>query len=287
MGLFGFLSPSSPNAASFKGVAAQYRRLRPVRLRLNNELVGRLSRDAFNEGASKLGMLRGKTFFFENEDETSVMMDYCIYNVYHKGRNAVEQYLCDSPPDPDSDEMACLRAMQQATYSLVVVLRVEPGIGCHVRNLFTEETRLLTDFGFAATAQPGALMATRLLDFGDFVTTSGAALPLGILDENGLDEWQRELNQGTNEDRFDPAPLIRSCLRAGASSRVRYESPGENRRFDVGDDSPSAGISVQPRRAPAKRPAGKPAGNRRCRCGSGKMFKNCCGKRQSQLRNGD
>jgi hypothetical protein len=69
--------------------------------------------------------------------------------------------------------------MQHATYAFVAILRVEPGVGCHVRNLFTEETRLLVDIGFSKTAKPGAVLATRLLDFGGFAATGDAALSLG------------------------------------------------------------------------------------------------------------
>lgn len=279
MVLFGFRKPSFAPTTDSQDIAARYQRLRPIRLRLNNELVRRLSRDVLNEGARKIGILRNGVFVFDNEDESSVLMDYCIYDVYHKGRNAIEQYLSDSPPDPDSDEMACLRAMQHATYALAAVLRVEPGVGCQIRNLYTGETRLLADIGFSKTAQPDTLMATRLLDFGGFVATSGAALPVGILDNDELDEWQRKISAGANDDGADPAPLIRGCLQRGASSTVRYETPNTNRRSDVGADSQPAGTSAQRSRALAKRQASKPVTNRRCRCGSGKMFKNCCGKR--------
>jgi hypothetical protein len=279
MGLFKFSKASPPQTTVSKHIVAHYQRLRPIRLRLNNELVHRLSRDVLNDGAKRIGILRGRTFVFDNEEETSVLMDYCIYDVYRKGRNAVEEYLCDCPPDSDSDEMACLRAMQHATYALVAVLRVEPRVGCHVQNLFTEEMQLLVDVGFSETAQPGAVIATRLLDFGGFVTTGGAALPMGILDNNELDEWQRKLRAGADDDRFDPAPLIRICLQRGASLNIRYEGMNTQRRSDGRGGSPPAGTSAQQRRAPAKRRASKAVTNRRCRCGSGKMFKNCCGKR--------
>ena len=265
MGLFGFRKPSFAATTDSKNIAARYRRLRPIRLRLNNELVRRLSRDVLKEGARKIGILRGGMFVFDNEDETSVLMDYCIYDVYREGRNAVEQYLCNCPPDPESDEMACLRAMQHATYALVAVLRIEPGVGCHVRNLFTEETRLLVDIGFSETAQPGAVIATRLLDFGGFVATGGAALPLGILDNDELDEWQRKLRAGVDDDRLDPAPLIRACLQRGASSNIRYEGMNTQRSSEDGGGSPPAGTSAERRQAVAKRHVSKAVTNRRCR----------------------
>ena len=165
------------------------------------------------------------------------------------------------------------------TYALVAVLGVEPGVGCHVRNLFTEETRLLVDIGLSKTARPGAVIATRLLDFGGYIATGGAALPLGVLDNDELDQWQRKLRAGVDDDRSDPAPLIRSCLQRGASSNIRYEGMNTQRRSDVEGGSPPVEDSAQRRLALAKRHASKAVTNRRCRCGSGKMFKNCCGKR--------
>ena len=78
MGLLGFRKIASHQDTLFEDVVTRYERLRPVRLRLNNELVRCLSRDVLNDGAEKIGILRSGTFVFDNEDETSVLMDYCI-----------------------------------------------------------------------------------------------------------------------------------------------------------------------------------------------------------------
>ena len=278
MGLFGLPGGDLP-AATYCGVVARYQQLRPIRLRLNHELVGRLSQDVLRIGASRLGMLKNGVFVFNTEDETSVLMDYCIYDVYREGRNAVEQYLCDCPPDPDSDEMTCLRAMQQATYAMMSVLRVESGVGVQVRNFFTEETQLLVDLGLSKSARPGLLLGTRLLDFHDFTATGGAAIPLGVLDESQLEQWQTRISTGIEDRDFDPAPLIRRCLEAGMSSHVRYERSDTERRIDMGHDVGAIESSAQRKRKLAARSANKVSANRRCGCGSGKMFKNCCGKR--------
>ena len=277
MGLFNVPDALDVSAGARQEIVDRYQRRRPIRMRLNHALTGLLSKDAIHEGARRLGMLRGDVIYFDNEDETSVLMDYCIYDVYRNGRNAVEQYLCDSPPDPDSDEMDCLRAMQHATYSLVAVLRVEPGVGCQVRNLFTDETRLLVDIGFSRTAQPGAVIATRLLDFGDYIATSGAALPMGVLDDNQLDEWVQRISAGVHEEDFDPAPLIRMCLEKGASSYIRYEEAETPRQSRPERKYSLQGVVARRRQYRKEKP---PLATRRCRCGSGKMVKNCCGKRR-------
>jgi hypothetical protein len=205
-------------------------------------------------------------------------MDYCIYNVYREGRNAVEDYLCDSPPDPDSDDMTCLRAMQHATYTALAVLGVEPGVGCHVRNLYTDELCFLVDISLSQSAPVGAILATRLLDFGDYIKTGGAAISLGVLDEDDLDTWSHRFRMvaGRGGDG-DPAPLIRAVLQDRAAPQGRLESVKPLRRSNPRLASLTAGACKR-QREDARRLESKPAGNRRCRCGSGKMFKNCCGK---------
>lgn len=276
MGLLGIGTSLSSQSMDFKDIVDRYQGLRSTRMRLNNEIVERLPICVLKEGAKKLGLFHGDMFVFDCEEETAVLMDYCIYNAYADGRNAVDQYLCDCPPDPDSDEMLCLQAMQRATYTIIVVLDVVPDVGCHVRNMFTEETRLLIDIGFSQSVQPCFVIATRLLDWGDYITTSGAALPFGVFDQDELESWQREMNEGEDDEDFDPAPLIRSFLENSASSYFRYEGVENQRRIDVGGGS--GRISAKERRALEKRRTGKPE-NRRCHCRSGKMYKNCCGKR--------
>src|SRR5919199_1754 len=93
---------------------ARYRHLRQVGLRLNNRLVEALPRDVLDEGGKKLGILRKNVLTLDSEDELSVLMDYCIYDVRRRGVNAVERYLAESPPPPDSDERVLLEAMRQA-----------------------------------------------------------------------------------------------------------------------------------------------------------------------------
>jgi uncharacterized protein YecA (UPF0149 family) len=49
----------------------------------------------------------------------------------------------------------------------------------------------------------------------------------------------------------------------------------------AGSTFPAIGAPSEVGRQRAKGFSGKPAENRRCGCGSGKMFKNCCGKRNA------
>jgi hypothetical protein len=207
-------------------------------------------------------------------------MDYCIHDVRRNGRNAVEEYLVECPPSPDSDEAQCLSAMRDAKYALVVVLEVQSGVGCLVENLYTDKQHLLVDMGLSRTATPGLLLATRLLDFGKYHTTGGAAIPLGVLDEKRLNEWRKRLSASSIDDSGDHAALIRNALRRGASSHIRFASAEESLESEVETAIIPQGDPAARRRQLAKYVSARTAPNQRCRCGSGKMYKNCCMKHQ-------
>ncbi len=245
-----------------------YKHLRKVSTKLNHKIVQTLSKEVLHEGGKKLGILQSGTLVFNTEDETSVLMDYCLYDVRRKGRNAVEQYLIETPPDPESDEMTCLRAMQHATYSLFIVESVERGFGVTVRDLRSNETLLVVDMGFGSTAQAGLLFASRLLPLDGFSVTSGATLPIGVLPPDQQETIAKELLRGfalDDDGYFDPASLISACLDRDCSSHVQYQEP--------------TGNSIkQQRPSNSTRPA-TVGRNDPCPCGSGKKYKRCCMKR--------
>ena len=57
----------------------RYKRIREVRFRLNNLLVGTIPKKRWRTTA-KLGLFRKGTLVFGSEDEMSVLMDYCLYH---------------------------------------------------------------------------------------------------------------------------------------------------------------------------------------------------------------
>ena len=250
----------------------RYRRGREVRFRLNNLLVTTIPKETLEDCARKLGFLRKGTMVFETEDETSVLMDYCLYQPGPDGRNLVAKYLETSPPPADSEELVALQTMTRAYYSLFQVVEVERGVGVSVWDVLRQETGFLVDVGFSNTAPRHAVLATRIIPMDDFLMSGGAALPV---DTSAGRRIAKELKQANlNPDTFDfkqitprqeadlAARIIRACRSAGMTSRISYAEPG----------------------SPATRPITHGLESRRigrndpCLCGSGKKFKVCCGR---------
>jgi hypothetical protein len=242
-------------------------------------LVTRLAPETLEEGAQKLGLLDGHKIVLRSESEAAVLMDYCIFNVVRQGKNAVERYLDEAPLASDEIELDYWQAMRSATYAWIVVESVVPSVGCHIKNLFNNTRRFLVDIGYSASVTTGAVLATRLLDYGDFVTTGGAGLPIGLQSTLEDQELLAKVTADFCSDAFDPAAIIQTALELGASSRIRFDEPSNNTlRVHREQSQRPREVVLAERRQLSQKLARRYSSNRRCQCGSGKMFKNCCGK---------
>ncbi len=216
----------------YPAVVERYKRFRALGRQHIGPLFGQLSKRAFEECGRKLGMLRGDTLVLGEEHEGDVFMDYCIYDYYEDGMNAVARYIAQHRPDPDSDLGRLFQAAARARYTLVQVRRRVEGVGVWVFDLMDEREFFLADIGFGKTAVPGLRMAGRILPLGDFEICSGAGLPV---DGSGYVKIVMLLGKrlGGVPERFAKLPpaqkadltgeIIRICLASDAASRIRYE----------------------------------------------------------------
>jgi hypothetical protein len=249
----------------------RYKQLRRISKKVNNTLVQRIPKDVLEEGGQMLGMLQDGRLVFGGEEESSIFMDYCIHDVRRNGQTVVEKFLDESPYPPGSEEAIVLDSLARAVFSVWVVESCEPGVGAYVRDLVSDEARLIVDVGLSQTAVPEMLLATRLMAVEDISMTTGAPLPIGYLprDEGaaGLVAGFRRLLGGwqSPQTRSEAiAILICGALDAEAGSHVSYEDPIEDMRHRPRRERPLFQRSPYvPRNGP-------------CTCGSGKKYKNCC-----------
>jgi len=95
---------------NYKHALEEYIRVRDVRIDLNNKLVKQLSRKTLLKGGRTLGLLVDNVLCFETEDESCVLMDYCIHDCRDLGRNAIDRYL--ARPRLDATERQLLASSQ-------------------------------------------------------------------------------------------------------------------------------------------------------------------------------
>lgn len=174
---------------------------------------------------------------FGDEDELSVLFDYCLYNYPRNGKSVIDRHLELSPPPAISDERLLLEAMSHSYYSLFLVEDIQTDKGATLRDLLCDETLCLIDIGIGQSARPGMILAGRVLPLADFHMASGTFIPV-----QGQ-EMRREVmlivekflkNKKAGEALFSSgheaafsAQIIRTLLRAGALDTTVYRGTEE------------------------------------------------------------
>ena len=249
---------------------ARYKELRKIIVELqNNDLLEYVSKKALNVCGKKLGILQNNTFVLDDMDQMGVVMDYCIYDYREDGLNTVMRYKADSQLDPDSEKYAVVKAMSESFHTLVLVENILPGVGVIINDLMGSGKFLLIDIGLSRTATEDMVIATRLLPFEGFMTTSGAALPVDQEMFEEIFDFAVQ-NYGTEDGKYIEvdiqqkadltATIIRMCMEGNASEHVRYEE-----------------VENEPVTQPLHRET-RIGRNESCPCGSGKKYKRYCGQ---------
>ena len=252
----------------YSELAEKYKRFREVNRKFNNILTRKVSKNAIHSCGIKLGIMRGDTLVFEDEQEMDVLIDYCIYDYYENGQNAVSRYMAESPPSPGSDEYVVIKAMSESFYTLVQIEQALKGVGALADDLLGDRKYLIADMGLSISGVKGLAIATRLLPFADFVMTSGAPLPI---DPEATEEIFDFIKQqfGTKEGKYITldteqkadltTTIIRLCLGDNMTSHVRYQDIEAHVPQPLGREN-------------------RVGRNQPCPCGSGKKYKLCCGR---------
>ncbi len=254
---------------NYTEVLEKYKRTRSVALELNNSFLKLTPKKAIESTARKWGLWRDGALVLDIEDHLSVLMDYVIHDCFQNGRNAVEHYLVQNPPELGTDVQAVLDGMQRAFFSIFRVEKIVKSVGIHVLDILSDRRYFLADVGLGDTATEALTMISRVLLFDDFIMTSGAALPVDeeasadIADYlNSMEKSPLDSEAMTREEMADlNASLIGFCLRSKGGQYIRYD-----------EASKSAGRVIP---FPGTQHVGR---NEPCPCGSGKKYKKCCGQ---------
>lgn len=272
-----------------------YMRRREVSRGFANRAVATIGNQALDDAARRLGLLHRGVYVFGSEHEGHVLFDHALFTPLEDGRSPMARYVEANPPPPGTEKAVITEAMVGARYRVLKIEQVMPGLGAMV-NSFVEEGRLLIDIGLSHTGAVGALFATRLFVFDEFMMTSGAGLPV-------FGSFGKKCLQAVMQRTSRPIPGVASdsqamdheiekialpILLAGGAGRRMATAYAEDiaagrmpeaELFDgeeifIGD---LTGGSPRRGRAGAGMPQHTSA-NAPCPCGSGRKYKKCCGK---------
>jgi hypothetical protein len=252
----------------------RYKRLRGLARDLNSRIVETIPREAIQQVAEAIGRLHGGVLVLDSEDESSVLMDCCLFDWIPEGKNLIEKYAENHPPAPETAEHELLEAYRQAKYRIVVPQSRVKGAGAYFVDLLSGEELFIMDIGLSQNPLDVAY-ATRTMPLGQFWMTGGAGLPTGSeAIKIAIDRLtkQRLVEEGRFTEPHKAALIfVRTLLESGASKRVAYEAVENQRRQKFHIQFGGADVPQQ------KMAAYTPSRNSPCPCGSGKRYKRCCG----------
>jgi len=227
------------------GEVEHYLRLRAESRRLNRELLAIVPPHATDHIGAAIGILCGRTFFFETESVAAVLADCCIFDWLEDGRTAPERYVRDTPPLEGTYEHELLEAMLRPRYDIVDAVDQIPGVGVRARSLVDGRELRVLDIDLARKAGlVGETLALRLLPLGDWWMASAPALeiarPLAVAT---VRTFARTASSDTYESTgpLEDHELVLMVVRAGLEQRrgrrslaLERDGPERDRRRAAG-----------------------------------------------------
>lgn len=140
------------------------------------ELMPFVSKDMMVHSAKLLGIrMQDNKIFFDNEEETSYLMNFLIYDYKVDGKNTVQTFQ-ESRSIKTKTENELVNSMLLSYSSLFEVISIR-GFTVSLKDLFRtiDKPVKLIDIAFSVTASPGILIFVRLIPIGGSFMTSGVS----------------------------------------------------------------------------------------------------------------
>jgi hypothetical protein len=171
----------------------RYRMYREANRKLNHKVMNAcLERDAFMSAANLLGIAEGNAVFFDNMDETDVVMDFALNDYTVEGKNAIQIYRQRYGGDElELDVLDALLSSYTSLFKVTSLSRREKLV--FFDDIINRRSHIgLIDIALSNTATVGMLLFFRLLSFSDFNMASGVSFAFpGELERYLLRKYKR------------------------------------------------------------------------------------------------
>ncbi|WKJ88894.1 hypothetical protein QZJ86_12770 [Methylomonas montana] len=213
--------------------AADYPEIRRALFDLHTRILKNPNLDEIKTCAKHLGLWQHKTVSYKNDTELELLMDYRVYAYRPNGFNMAEKYLRLNKNSLSDYEQALLARMRLARYAVYQVEASNGTDAVTVADVFIKTRFTLVDQHLAKTATTGMVLASHLIDFGDFSIQSGALLPLNkalLHADEVVDALERIDDDHFADYLIDPAntaklarAIISASIRLGHTESVKYQ----------------------------------------------------------------
>jgi hypothetical protein len=199
----------------------RYRELRLQSIEIHTQAAKHLSQNALFEAGRALGVLQGKTFIFDSEEEMTLLSDYAIHALRKGTTRAIDRCrrTMKGPAAP------LLEAMRHSRFSLWEVERRHDVAGLILEDVVRGDEVWLIDESFEESGTPGMVVAARLCRPDDFWMSLGAVVTMDELVIERMVYPKRlavtPLDQALDDQRF-VGMIYRAAIEQGVMDSVAY-----------------------------------------------------------------
>lgn len=171
-------------------VIEEYRPLRERHRQITSRAVQEILRDELIRAAKDLKLLvAGETIVFHDENESSLLMDYCLFDIKRHGESIIQHFMRKNPPADQYDELL-YQGFANPLVSIFQIEEVTSGL-LYLRDLLAPERIIqLADFNLSVSGRLGFVLFTRLLFLPNFAITNGGWM--FFVDESKKEEVMAE-----------------------------------------------------------------------------------------------
>lgn len=166
----------------------RYQQIRDSIGKLFPSFLSCMSKEAIDRSATRLELLRNKSLLINTEHEHNVFMDYCLHQYKFDNLNVMQRGFQQSAHCYEADMLSIFETASKAEFAYLDIIKPIGDDGIAVFNRLTNTEHLMIDKGANNIAKKKHYytLVTHIMDFGDFLMTTGASVPVSIHTEEGL-----------------------------------------------------------------------------------------------------
>ena len=223
--------PSIHNYTLTEEQIKRYRNIRQMLGDLYPKFLSCLDKETIQRCGSRLEILQGNSLLINTEHESKLFFDYCIYQHKQGDLSGIQRSFKTFAKSYDKEWFEVFEIASQGYFAYLDIIDFVDEDGVIVYDRLRDTMHLMVDKGLNKVAKSlhYYTLVTHVMDFKDFLVTTGASTPVPIHTESGLkvqrifENYLRIVNSGQasiKEEKQYITDIYKICLHEDITGKV-------------------------------------------------------------------
>ena len=223
--------PSTYNYTLTEEQIKRYRNIRQMLGDLYPKFLSCLDKETIQRCGSRLEILQENSLLINTEHESKLFFDYCIYQHKQGDLSGIQRSFKTFAKSYDKEWFEVFEIASQGYFAYLDIIDFVDEDGVIVYDRLRETMHLMVDKDLNKVAKSlhYCTLVTHIMDFKDFLITTGASTPIPIHTESGLkvqrifENYLRIVNRGessTKEEKKYITDIYKICLHEDITGKV-------------------------------------------------------------------